>query len=97
MGVGPVAPLLCQGRNVGTCTNQQCPWNPNHPLIGTAARTGRQLTGELGDILADNGKVTISEFEQVRTISAPGTWKDGRSGINTKTTYEQAIGMTNVI
>lgn len=76
---------LLSGGNIGPGTDENIAGNPHDLLIRSAARRGRQVgNGFMGDIDPDDGKVTVTEFVNVRAAIGPGAFAAVGMGIRSE-------------
>jgi hypothetical protein len=78
-------------------TNQKRPGNADQPFVRSTSRPCGEVSGKFGDVLPDDGEITVGKFEDVRACSSARTLLQGGARLNSKASNEHGRSMTTVI
>jgi len=78
-------------------TNKERPRNTDQPFVRSTSRPSRELPGEFGHVLPDDGEITVGKFEDVRAGSSARTLLQGGARLYSKASNEHGRSMTTVI
>ena len=84
-------------RDFASRTDKKRPGNADQPFVRSTSRPSRELPGEFGHVLPDDGEITVGKFEDVRAGSSARTLLQGGARLNPKASNEHGRSMTTVI
>lgn len=84
-------------RDFASCADKKRPGNADQSFVRSTSRPGGELSGKFGDVLPDDGEVSVSKFEDVRAGSSACTLLQSGVRLNSKASNEHGCILTIVI
>ena len=84
-------------RDFASRPDKKRPGNADQPFVRSTSRPCGELSGKFGDVLPDDGEVSVSKFEDVRAGSSACTLLQSGARLHPKSSNEHGWRLTIVI